>query len=116
MHLTIGKKRKKKQIWRKPKGRDNKMREKRKGRPAVVKIGYRRQDKKENILRIYNIKDLDKVRKEDILILGKIGRKKKIEIMKKAEEKKLNFLGINTGRFLKENEFKKKEETSKKDA
>ena len=32
--------RKKKQVWRRPTGRDNKMREQRKGKPAIVAIGY----------------------------------------------------------------------------
>jgi len=37
-YLKLGKKRKKKQKWRKPKGRHNKMREKERGYPAVVSI------------------------------------------------------------------------------
>ncbi|MBD3247626.1 hypothetical protein GF378_03335, partial [Candidatus Pacearchaeota archaeon] len=45
-HSKLGKKRKKKQVWRKPTGRDNKMREKRKGYPAVVSVGYRTEKEK----------------------------------------------------------------------
>ena len=46
LHIRIGKKRKNKQVWRRPKGRDNKMRESRKGRPPLVSIGYKRKKEK----------------------------------------------------------------------
>ena len=44
-YLKLGKRRKKKQSWRKPTGRDNKMREKRKSYPKVVSIGYKQSNK-----------------------------------------------------------------------
>ena len=100
-HIRIGKKRKKKQVWRKPTGRDNKMRESRKGRPPLVSIGYKRKKEKKNISLVYNIQDLENAGKNDILILGKIGRKKKIEILKKALEMKVNFQNVNIEKFLK---------------
>ncbi|HKZ33994.1 MAG TPA: eL32 family ribosomal protein [Candidatus Nanoarchaeia archaeon] len=100
-HIRIGKKRKKKQVWRKPTGRDNKMRESRKGRPPLVSIGYKRKKEKKNILMVYNLQNLENAGKNDILILGKIGRKKKIEILKKALEMKVNFQNVNIEKFLK---------------
>ncbi|MCX6749441.1 MAG: hypothetical protein NTW17_01700 [Candidatus Pacearchaeota archaeon] len=105
-HLRIGKRKKRKQVWRKPKGRDNKMRECRKGRPPIVSIGYGRKKERKNIFTIYNVKDLEDIKKEQIVILGKIGKKKKIEILKKAMEKKINFQNINTKKFFKKNEPK----------
>ena len=60
----LGKGRKKKQKWRRPTGRDNKMREKRRGYPAVVKIGYKQDVKlrgvidKKNPVMIMNVNDL----------------------------------------------------------
>ncbi len=106
LHLRIGKKRKKKQVWRKPKGRDNKMRESRKGRPPLVSIGYKRKKEKKDIFIVHNLKDLENAGKNDVVILGKVGRKKKIEILKRALEIKINFQNVNTKKFLKKNEPK----------
>jgi large subunit ribosomal protein L32e len=106
MHLRIGKKRKKKQIWRRPKGRDNKMRESRKGRFPLVSIGYKRKRERTNIFTVYNIKDLEDIKKDSMVILGKVGKKKKLEILKKAMEKKINFQNVNIKKFFKENESK----------
>ncbi len=106
-HLRIGKKRRKKQVWRRPKGRDNKMRESRKGRPPLVSIGYKRKREKKSAIIVHNLQDLEKIRQShDPIILGKVGRKKKTEILRKASEMKLNFQNINIGKFLKENESK----------
>ena len=40
----LGKNRRKKQVWKKPRGRDNKMREKRRGYPQVVSIGHKKKN------------------------------------------------------------------------
>jgi len=39
---------------------------------------------------VSNIKELSKVGKENIVIVNSVGAKKKMEIIKKAEEMKLN--------------------------
>ena len=75
LHLRIGKKKKGKQVWRRPKGRDNKMRESRKGRPPLVSIGYKRKKEKKNVIMVYNLQDLENAKKSDVVILGKIGKK-----------------------------------------
>jgi len=100
-YAKLGKGVKKNQKWRRPTGRDNKMREKRKGRPAVVSVGYinNKKDKKEIIL-VKTLKELEKV-KEGTIILGKIGNKKKIEIAKKAKEKGIKISNLNVEKFLK---------------
>lgn len=106
----LGKLRKKLQKWRRPKGRDNKMRLKEKGRPAVVSVGYKKDSnirgKIENKIpkRISNIKDLENTHKHDVIIVDKIGKKKKIEIAKIAKEKELKILNFN---FDKHKEKKK---------
>ena len=105
----FGKKRKKLLSWRKPKGRDNKMREKRRGYPCVVKIGYKEKDK-ENPKMIQNLKDLEKIGKNEKIILGSVGKKKKLEIVKKVKELKLNLENINIESYLKEAEKLKKTE------
>ena len=106
-YSKLGKK--KKQVWRKPKGRDNKMREKRKGYPSVVSIGYKKDKKdKKNQIIILNLNDLEKVKKNMEIILGNIGKKKKIEILKKAQEKKIEISKINVSKLLKKIEKSKK--------
>src|SRR4030042_6668044 len=82
----LGKKRKKKQVWRRAKGRHSKTREKRKGYPIKVMIGFK-QPKKTRPIFVNNMKELEKVKKGEIAIVGKVGMKKKIEIIKKAKEK-----------------------------
>jgi len=80
----LGKGRKKKQKWRKPKGRDTQMRLQKKGNPRIVKVGYKKQKKKvEKVEVIKNINELLKTKSKEIII-GKIGNKKKIEIIKKV--------------------------------
>jgi len=107
----------KKASWRKPKGRDNKMREKKRGYAPVVSVGYGTDKKKEkNIIRISNIKDLVKINKEQIGFVEKMGEKKKIEIVKKAKEMKIQLKNINVESFLKNNEKKQKIKQAKKKA
>ncbi len=111
-YTKLGKGRKKKQVWRKPRGRDNKMREKRKGKPAVVSIGYKKAQRKERII-IQNIKDFKNINKGKIIIIGSIGKKKKIEIAKKAREMKIQIHNLNVGKFLKNLEKKEKAKIEK---
>ena len=118
-YSKLGKRRKKKQVWRRPKGRDNKMREKRKGYPIVVSVGYKKKKSEKKTIRVVrNIKDLEKTRKNEMIIIGNIGKKKKIEIAKKAIKMKIPVQNINIKKFLKKSEKKKEtkqEKTEKKE-
>jgi len=111
-HSKLGKKRKKKQKWRRPTGRDNKMREKRKGYPAIVSVGYKKKKETSGkimnkiIIKINNIKDLEKLTSEKIGVLGNLGKKKKIEIAIKAKEKKFEIYNLNPEKFLKKTKKK----------
>jgi large subunit ribosomal protein L32e len=108
----LGKGRKKLQKWRKPTGRHNKMRKKRRSYAATVSIGYgsaknskgKIQNKTPKI--IYNIKEMEKVGKDEIAIIGKVGKKNKIELLKKAREMKVQVYGINPEKFVKKMEKK----------
>ncbi len=108
-YSKLGLRRKKKQVWRRPTGRDNKMREKRGGYPAVVSIGYKKdktsRGKVENktMVMVNNLKDLQKVKKEEIAVIGKIGNKKRLEIAKKAKESNVPVYNLNLTKFLKNN-------------
>jgi large subunit ribosomal protein L32e len=120
-YSKLGKGRKKKQVWRSPKGRDNKMREKRRGYPVVVSIGYKKGEELRNvaenkkIVLIKNLKELERIKENEIAIIGNIGKKKKIELVKKAKEMKIKIHNLNEKTFLKkiEIEEKKKEKIKK---
>ena len=110
-YSKLGRKRKKLQKWRKPKGRDNKMRLKQKSYPRTVEIGYKKDkrirgkvDGKE-VAVVKNIKDIENV-KGKIIILGKIGKKKKLEVAKYVKEKGIKIRNLDVEKFLKENEKK----------
>jgi len=116
-YSKLGKGRKKKQTWRKPTGRDNKMREKRRGYPVVVSIGYRNAKKtrgeleKKKPVIVKNIKELGKIKENQIAIIGKIGKKKKIQIAEKAKEMKIKLHNMNAVKFLKLNKKEEKNES-----
>lgn len=106
-YSKLGLRRKNKQVWRRPHGRDNKMREKRKGYGPVVSIGYRNEKttrgkiNEKNAVLIKNMNELLKLKAGEIAILAKIGNKKRIEIAKKAQEKKIIIYNLNIDKFLK---------------
>ncbi len=104
---SLGKGRKKKQKWRNPTGRHNKIRNKRRGYSARVEIGYKtdrgmRGRINEKIpKKIFNAKQLENIGKNEIAVIGKIGMKKKIEIAKKAKEMKVEIHNLNLKKFFK---------------
>jgi large subunit ribosomal protein L32e len=119
-YSKLGVRRKKKQIWRRPTGRDNKMREQRRGHPTIVSIGYSTDKKERGKIEqripviVRNIPQLEKINnKNQIAILGKIGIKKKIEIAKKAKELKIEIYKLNIEKFLKINQIKDKKAEAK---
>ena len=90
-YSKLGLKRKRKQIWRRPTGRDNKMREKRRGYPAIVSVGHKtpkevkdRIEGKEKIM-VRNLNDLEKAKKDKVILLAKMGKKKKLAIFRFTE-------------------------------
>ena len=83
------------------------MREKRRGYPAVISVGYKNDKalrgtlKEKRPVMIMNVKDLEKVGKDQIAVIGKLGKKKKLEIAKVAKEKKIEMYNMNAIKFLK---------------
>lgn len=119
-YSKLGLRRKKKQVWRKPTGRDNKMREKRRGYPASVSIGYRSDNISRGALKekqpviVNNLNELKKLRENEIAVIGNIGKKKKLEIANKAKELKIGIYNMNPEKYLAKNEKKKETEEKKK--
>jgi len=111
-YSKLGLRRKKKKVWRRPTGRDNKMREQRRGHPAIVSIGYSTDKKtRGNIMKkipviVKNVKQIEKIGKNQIAIIGDVGKKKRIEIAKKAKELKIEVYNLNPEKFLKLNDKK----------
>jgi ribosomal protein L32E len=124
-YSKLGLRRKKKQVWRRPTGRDNKMREQRKGKPAIVAIGYSTNKKEKGKINnktpvvVNNVRQLENIQKNQIVVLGRIGKKNKIEIAEKANELKIEIYKFNPQKYLKMNKKKdkkieKKEKENKK--
>ena len=101
-YSKLGKRRKNKRVWRKPTGRHNKIRERMRGYPSRVEIGYKKSGENKIII-IKNLKELGKFEKNKILILGKMGRRKKLEILEAAKSKGIRFQNIHAEKYLKKN-------------
>ena len=105
-YSKLGKGRKKKRIWRRPTGRDNKIRERRKGYPARVSVGYggsrmmKGKIKDKIPVLINSVKEMEKLEENQIIILRKVGKKKRMQLVKIAEEK--NFPVYNLKKKSKE--------------
>jgi large subunit ribosomal protein L32e len=103
--------------WRKPKGKDNKMRKQKSGMPAIVKVGYRGpraarglhpSGYTDNV--VHNTAELARLDpKKDAARIGRtVGKKKRIEIINKAVG--LGIKVLNTGKLTpKKQEEKEKE-------
>jgi large subunit ribosomal protein L32e len=112
----LGKGRRKKQVWRRPKGRHAKMREAKTGYGAHPVVGYKSarvdRGKIQGLMpvRISNMSDLLNVQKGEIAIISaKLGLFKKYDIAKKAVGMNLKFLNFEPQKFIKEFEAKKAE-------
>ncbi|MEM3160079.1 MAG: 50S ribosomal protein L32e [Nitrososphaera sp.] len=99
--------------WRKPKGKDNKMRKQKAGVPAIVKIGYRGpKDARglhpsgytDNI--VYNPADLAGLdpKKDAVRLARTVGTRKRKEIIEQAAKAKFKIL--NAGKLAPKKEDK----------
>ncbi len=118
-YSRLGKNRKKLQKWRAPKGRDNKMRLRRKSYPRTVEVGYKKSNEERNKIQgeefivIRNLKELKNQDKNKLIVFGKIGKRKKLEMAKYAKENNLKVKNVNIEKYLSENEKENKEITKK---
>ena len=102
--------------WRKPKGKDNKMRKQKSGMPAIVKVGYRGprvsrglhpSGYSDNL--VHNVNELARLDpKKDAARLGHtVGKRKRVEMIAKASG--LGIKVLNAGKLAPKNEAEKKE-------
>ncbi|MDI6730768.1 MAG: 50S ribosomal protein L32e [Candidatus Altarchaeum sp.] len=91
-----------KKVWRKPRGTDGKLKIEKRGQGHLVKIGYKKPKGIRGIhpsgywtVNIANPKELENINKEThaAIIFSQVGRKKRNEIIKKANE--LNIVILN---------------------
>ncbi|MBX4211848.1 50S ribosomal protein L32e [Candidatus Pacearchaeota archaeon] len=98
--LKLGKKRKKGRVWRRAKGIHSKIRRRRRGYPAIPIIGYGTpratagtiQGKKPVL--VHNLDEMKNLGKDSIIIIARVGARKKLMIIKKAEEMKIPISNI----------------------
>lgn len=117
-YSKLGLRRKKKIVYRKPRGRDNKIRLNMKGKLRKVKVGFKSSKEERGLIKkngqkkipilIYNADDLKKIRENNIGIIANIGNKKKKEISEYVMSNKVYLLNLNPKKFLKNLEKKKK--------
>ncbi|MEM4605519.1 MAG: eL32 family ribosomal protein [Candidatus Pacearchaeota archaeon] len=94
----LGARRKKKRKWRYPKGGDSKTRKRKRGYPTRPSIGWRNPKEirgkidGKSFVRVGNFKDLEKLEKGQAILIASLGKKKREEIIKKANEKGLIIL------------------------
>ena len=119
-YSKLGVRRKKLQKYRKPRGRDNKLRLNMKGHTRKVKIGFRSPKstrykiKEKQPILVHNLQELKQIKESQIPILAKIGARKKKEIAEYAKEKKIEILNLKPEEFLKKLEEKIKQSKEKK--
>jgi large subunit ribosomal protein L32e len=103
--------------WRKPKGLQNKMRLQTRGHSKNVKPGYIKQPKGQKIIDIYNkeqLKGLDP--KLHSVVIAKVSKRKKLEIIEEAEKLKLTIVNLNLKLYKEKAEefLKARKEAAKK--
>ncbi len=88
----LGKGRKKKQIWRRARGRHNKLREQKRGHGKTPSIGYSQAKTVRGKISglkprlVHNVEELKRIKADELAIFAAIGKKKKIEMAKLAKE------------------------------
>jgi large subunit ribosomal protein L32e len=109
--------------WRKPKGKDNKMRKQVSGVPHLVKVGYKGPRRSRglhpsgyNDILVFNTNDLTKIdpKKDAVRIAHGVGKKKRIDIVTEASKLKIKIL--NPGKIEAKKLAEKVEAKPKKEA
>lgn len=101
-----------KDSWRKPKGGDSKVRKEKKGKPDLVKVGYRKPKSERGLhpsgyreVLVHNSKEVNEVDPETqaIRIASAVGKRKRIKILESAEEKGIKVLNERRDKIETEN-------------
>jgi len=104
--IRLGRGVKKNQKWHGAKGRQNKFRLNRKGRGQRPKVGWGAKNDTKNFVsgveavRVENLKELSNIKKGAGVIVGSVGKKKRMTLLEKAKEMGITVLN----RYLKTSE------------
>lgn len=96
----LGKNRRKLQKWRRVRGKSNKLRLGRAGYPKVPSVGFKTPRKEAGKVQglipklVHNLDELNSLTKNEAAILARIGARKKLELIKKADELKIKILNL----------------------
>ena len=117
----LGKRRKKKQVWRRAKGRHAKIREKRKGYATSPSVGFRTPKSERGRIGgkipviINNINEIEVIKNDNIAVISsRVGALKKAEIAQKAVELNIKFLNFDPAKYLAEFKKRGKKESEEK--
>ncbi len=111
--------------WRKPKGLQSKMRLHKKGYNVSVKTGYGTDKKTKYLMKglqkvtVNNVDELRNIdeKKQGIIISKKVGKRKRIEIIKEAEKNKIKILNIKSPQdYVKQVEERRTKDKEKKES
>ncbi|MBU1136448.1 MAG: eL32 family ribosomal protein [Nanoarchaeota archaeon] len=111
-YKKLGKKSKKKLKYRKPRGRDNKIRENKKSHLRKVKIGFKQKKdlrgkiNGKKVIYVENIKQAEKINQGDLVIIKKIGIQKRFEIEKIIKTRGGEIFNKKKSKEIKEEEKK----------
>lgn len=119
-YSKLGLRRKNKQKYRKSKGGENKIRLKMKGHLRNVNIGFRSEKNSRDLINglrpvlIKSIEELKNIGKNEIAVLAKVGRKKKIEIAEYSVKNNIRIQNLNSKKFLEKTQIQIKTEKESK--
>jgi large subunit ribosomal protein L32e len=91
VRTQLGKLKKLKNVWRRPRGHHNKLRLGKKNRGPKPEIGYKKPSKTEEI-RVYTPLQAESLKADSVIIGAGVGKKKREEILKACEKKKIKVL------------------------
>ena len=66
------------------------------------------------IVRVDNLKDIKGISGKNVVVLGRMGKKKRLEIAKELKEKKISVMNYGIGKLLREQKKKTKKVEEKK--
>jgi len=119
-YSKLGLRRKKKQGYKKQRGRDNKVRLNMKGHIKNIRIGSRSAKKDRGLVNgmervvVKSVEDLKKLKSGEIGVVARVGDKRRMEIAEYAKEKKIELYNLDVDKFLKEIKEKRAEVREKR--
>ena len=119
-YSRLGIRRKNKQVYRKSKGGENKIRLNMKGHLRNVRSGFRNEKSIRGLIKglkpvmIFNINDLKNIKKEEIGVLASVGNKRKKEIAEYMQKEKISLGNFNPVKFLEKFQIKKEQRQEEK--